>query len=307
MKKTLLATLLASLFVLTSPTLSAETYGEASIEELKSLAAAGDVTAMNALGRTYDIGNGVEEDDAEAVTWFRKAAEQGSDHAQFNLGVKYVKGEGVKKDLAEGLKWVKKAAEQGNPTAQGNVPKIETLIAIEKETAAAPQKSDTDSSKSAKGSDNYTDNGDGTVTDTKTKLMWKQCSEGQSGKDCSGEAAKYKWDDAMSKFGKGVSFAGHSDWRMPTMEELPTLVYCSNGTQHEEARDEMCGGKDYKAGEYQKPTINQKVFPNTNKDSYWSSTEKDASDAWDVSFDYGHVSRGDRDTVYAVRLVRSGQ
>jgi hypothetical protein len=35
----------------------------------------------------------------------------------------------------------------------------------------------------------YLDNGDGTITDTKTQLMWKKCSEGQSGDNCSGEPA----------------------------------------------------------------------------------------------------------------------
>jgi len=36
-----------------------------------------------------------------------------------------------------------------------------------------------------------TDNGDGTVTDTATGLMWAQCSQGQSGAAC---ATKSKWE-----------------------------------------------------------------------------------------------------------------
>jgi|GEM_PF-6704137 len=428
MKKTLLATLFASVFVLTSPTLYAKTYGETSIEELKSEAAAGDATAMSVLGSKYSGGIGVKEDDAEAVNWFRKAAErnvesqhnlgiryangegvkeddaeavkwyrkaaeQGLAEAQCNLGVMYANGEGVKKDDAEAVKWYRKAAEQGFATAQSNLGveydkgegvKEDDAEAVKWYRKAAEQghvaaqynlgimyangagikkddtealkwykkaaeqnhenakrkvyligsfaaetdpekakeqasilekltayellgsKSDTDSSKSAKSSDQYTDNGDGTVTDTKTKLMWKQCSEGQNGKDCSGDAAKYKWDDAMSKFGKGVSFAGHSDWRMPTKEELRGLVYCSNGTPQEEAWDEMCAGKDKKAGNHEIPTINQKVFPNTGV-FYWSSTEQDSSYAWDVDFGSGDDDWDDRRDDDAVRLVRSGQ
>ncbi|MEN9503331.1 MAG: hypothetical protein RI964_2616 [Pseudomonadota bacterium] len=147
----------------------------------------------------------------------------------------------------------------------------------------------------------YTLNSNGTVTDTKTSLMWKQCSEGQSGDRCSGDAAKYKWDDAMSKFRSGVSFAGYSDWRMPTREELQTLVYCSTGTSTLVRSDATsCGGN------YQSPTINQTAFPNTALSWHWSSTEKDMY-AWGVNFDYGLNSLGHRNNVSHVRLVRSGQ
>ena len=53
------------------------------------------------------------KDYAEAVKWFRKAAEQGIAGAQHNLGFYYSSGTGVKKDEAEALKWYRKAAEQG--------------------------------------------------------------------------------------------------------------------------------------------------------------------------------------------------
>ena len=49
---------------------------------------------------------------AEAVKWYRKAAEQGNANAQKNLGVCYEKGLGVSKDQAEADKWFHKAAEQ---------------------------------------------------------------------------------------------------------------------------------------------------------------------------------------------------
>jgi hypothetical protein len=161
--------------------------------------------------------------------------------------------------------------------------------------------------KNAEHAKRYAINGDGTVTDTTTNLMWKQCAEGQRGDSCSGTADKYKWYAAMSKFGFGVSFAGHSDWRMPSKEELRSLVYCSNGTPQEEAWDGGCDGKDDKGGEYQDPTINLIAFPNTASWWYWSSTEKDASYAWDVYFGYGAAYWDSRVYDYHVRLVRSGQ
>ncbi len=58
---------------------------------------------------------------AEAVKWFRKAAEQGDADAQFNLAVCYENGEGVRQDFAEAVKWYCKAAEQGNAAAQNNL------------------------------------------------------------------------------------------------------------------------------------------------------------------------------------------
>ncbi len=61
------------------------------------------------------------KDEAEAVRWYRKAAEQGYAQAQFNLGVVYANGRGVAKDEAEAVRWYRKAAEQGLAMAQYNL------------------------------------------------------------------------------------------------------------------------------------------------------------------------------------------
>ena len=61
----------------------------------------------------YDNGEGVPENDAEAVKWYRKAADQGYAKAQSNLGVMYDNGEGVPENDAEAVKWYRKAADQG--------------------------------------------------------------------------------------------------------------------------------------------------------------------------------------------------
>ena len=66
----------------------------------------------------YDEGRGVAKDDAEAVKWYRKAAEQGYASAQHNLGVCYADGEGVEKDEDEAVKWLRRAAEQGESAAK---------------------------------------------------------------------------------------------------------------------------------------------------------------------------------------------
>ena len=58
------------------------------------------------------------KDDALAVKWWRKAAEQGIAQAQCNLGRSYCLGTGVTKDWVEGIKWCRMAAEQGIAYAQ---------------------------------------------------------------------------------------------------------------------------------------------------------------------------------------------
>jgi TonB family protein len=59
----------------------------------------------------YDKGQGVTQDYAEAVRWYKLAAEQGDVRAQFNLGFMYDKGQGVTQDYAEAVRWYKLAAE----------------------------------------------------------------------------------------------------------------------------------------------------------------------------------------------------
>ena len=59
--------------------------------------------------------HGVPQDYAEAVSWFRKAAEQGSANAQYNLGQMYRQGQGVPRDYAEAVKWHRLAAEPERP------------------------------------------------------------------------------------------------------------------------------------------------------------------------------------------------
>lgn len=134
----------------------------------------------------------------------------------------------------------------------------------------------------------YIDHGNGTVTDTKTRLMWKQCAVGQSGPECSGTVLKYDWDTAL-KIPKNLNlrggFAGHSDWRVPTKEELETLVF------------DWC-----------RPTICLDAFPNAPDEIFWCSSESVADSTWLVSFGNGRVSScSDHDRRFAVRLVRASQ
>jgi len=90
----------------------------AKIQRLTASAEKGDRFDQFSLGLRYGIGNGVAEDDVEAVKWFRKSAEQNFSAAQSALGACYKNGFGVTKDYVEACKWLNLAAAQGNETAR---------------------------------------------------------------------------------------------------------------------------------------------------------------------------------------------
>ncbi|TXZ87381.1 DUF1566 domain-containing protein [Vibrio cholerae] len=157
----------------------------------------------------------------------------------------------------------------------------------------------------------YYDNLDGTVFDKQTQLVWMRCSLGQSwdGKTCTGEVTTFTWHDATKLT---HNFAGSTAWRLPTIEELDSLVYCSKGRKpsarpngkYVEDTNGRCLGDNFKA-----PTINIRAFPNTPSYDYWSSSpDANRSDyAWIVYFGNGFVNHHPKGNGNDVRLVRAGQ
>lgn len=91
------------------------------LAELIANAETGDAKVQNELGLRYAKGQGMTTNVADAVKWFRKAADQNLDKAQFNLGVSYATGRGVTKDVAEAVRWFRKAADQNLATAEFNL------------------------------------------------------------------------------------------------------------------------------------------------------------------------------------------
>ena len=69
----------------------------------------------------YGNGHGVAQDYNQAVSWYRKAADQGLAMAQFNLGTAYASGQGVPQDYNQAASWYRKAADQGDADAQFNL------------------------------------------------------------------------------------------------------------------------------------------------------------------------------------------
>lgn len=79
----------------------------------------GDASAQFVVGKIFDYGNGgVTLNHGTAVTWYRRAAEQGYAGAQFNLGNCYQLGEGVDQDKKQAVYWYRQAALQGDTDAE---------------------------------------------------------------------------------------------------------------------------------------------------------------------------------------------
>ena len=76
---------------------------------------------MYNLGFMYANGEGVPKNDAEAMKWYRKAAQQGDVMAQVNLGVMYGTGKGVPMNYVKAYMWYSLAKAQGEKKASDNL------------------------------------------------------------------------------------------------------------------------------------------------------------------------------------------
>ena len=94
---------------------------------------------------------------------------------------------------------------------------------------------------------------------------------------------------------------GFSDWRVPDLFELASLVRCRGGSYKN--LDKGCSGS------YQRPTIDTDYFPNAKSSPYWSASPyaNSSNDAWRLYFKYGDDNNRYRNNDFHVRLVRSGQ
>lgn len=88
----------------------------------KKAASQGSADAMFHLGSAYLFGNQaartVPDPDREAATWYFQAASAGHADAQYHLGLLFLAGKGVIDSRTEAARWMRKAAGQGHPEAK---------------------------------------------------------------------------------------------------------------------------------------------------------------------------------------------
>jgi hypothetical protein len=146
----------------------------------------------------------------------------------------------------------------------------------------------------------YVDNGDGTVTDVNTRLVWEKLAMDGSVHDVRSAPS---WMDAIGDHVATLNrtrFAGHDDWRLPNYKELVTIVdfETSNPSVAPAFNDNCVDGCTVTACSCTAPS------------AYWSSTSSalDPEDAWYVSFSFGFGAANYKvyKFVNHVRAVRGG-
>jgi hypothetical protein len=141
----------------------------------------------------------------------------------------------------------------------------------------------------------FTDNGDGTLTDTQSGMMWMRCALGQrwtGSSRCSGKPQAFTWkaaQDAASALNAAGGYAKHADWRMPHIPELAMIV------------ERQCAN----------PRVNLTLFPDTPATYFWTATGRRGpgkeGEAYRLSFGPEGAGPERKDGLHYARLVRAGK
>lgn len=132
----------------------------------------------------------------------------------------------------------------------------------------------------------FKDNGDGTISDSRTKLRWQKCAIGLSGAACgTGTFSTVTWSAALNAC-NNLNLAGKL-WRLPNVNELRSIVDYSRAAA---------------------PAFDATVFPGNATASYWTSSTPsfNMTNAWAVDFggaNIGSVQYYVKTNTYAARCV----
>lgn len=124
-------------------------------------------------------------------------------------------------------------------------------------------------------SEHFKDNGDGTIADFYTGLIWQKIQP----------ANAMTWEEALN-YCESLALAGKTDWRLPNIKEIQSL------------NNEVLS----------KPSVDKLLFPNIVSSRYWSSTSQfnASTRAWYINFEYGIVTYEDKTSSLNVLAVRGG-
>ena len=109
-----------------------ETNYKKAMRKLMPLAESGHAAAQYNIGVMHEWGNGVPQDNSQALRWYKRSAERFHKDAQNNLGALYSKGEGTEQNFIEALKWFIISAENGSEGGQKNIRILEKRMSYEK-------------------------------------------------------------------------------------------------------------------------------------------------------------------------------
>ncbi len=151
------------------------------------------------------------------------------------------------------------------------------------------------------------------VLDVKRGLWWQRCSHGQSwnGDACVGSPIALTVDEAqqmLSQLPRAQANRPAEDWRLPSLRELMSLVSCSTGMTRfaDDAGDGAEPIDNWCDGNFTRPTINIRYFPDTPAKRYWTGTtyHDQAAANWSILFNSGRMSADIRSERNLIRLVR---
>ena len=125
----------------------------------------------------------------------------------------------------------------------------------------------------------FVDNGDGTVSDGLTGLMWTKNADQTNG--------EIDWDEALAR-STACDDGGHADWRLPNRNELASLI---------------------DLGQAQPALTQGHPFEKVQSDYYWTSTTPTNNEdhAWVIHFFRGFITQDDKGGTHHAWFVRNGE
>ncbi len=221
-----------------------------------------------------------------ALACYQAVLKKDPNNAQALKGLKNIEGRYIK--------WAKRALKKG----QANKAK-RYLASLRQVNPQSSQLAELESRLSRLSSSNrYTDNGNGTVTDNKTGIIWLKnanCFGKQNWETAMRSAAKLAHGECALRDGSRAGM-----WRLPTKDDWKAMI-----------------DKKYKNSDWSQPGISNAAgtgpwkegdaFSGVQTSAYWSSTEYANDNAWRVYLRYGGVPTGGKDGTYYVWPVRRRQ